>query len=74
MNPIDNNPGTFRANAQQVQDMEASAYDERQAMEDSMNSERFESSLASHIATVFQENVDARQTSGVEVTRTTNGG
>ena len=65
MNPVDNSPGTFIANAQQVQEMETLANEELQSMEDSID-ERAQSSLASHITTTFQRNVDTRQTSGIE--------
>ena len=65
MNPVDNSPGVFVANAAQVTQMENLASQELQDMENALD-ERAQSSLASHIEQAFQDNVDNRQTSGIE--------
>ena len=65
MNPVDNSPGVFVANAAQVTQMENLANQELQDMENALD-ERAQSSLASHIEQAFQDNVDNRQTSGIE--------
>ena len=65
MNPLDDKPGVVIASAEEVVAMEDAAAAELAELEESLE-ERTMDSLAGHIMTVFQENVDTRSTSGME--------
>lgn len=60
-----NTPGVFIADAATLQQIEAHEEEEFKSIEESLD-ERATSFLASHIQRVFQDNVENRQTSGVE--------
>lgn len=66
MSPVNNAPGILVANAQEVQAMEAWADEEMRELEEELEDEGVQSSLAGEIMTNFQENISTRQTSGIE--------
>ena len=66
MDPVNNSPGIAVGNANDVQEMDARAEEVKREIEESIVKEKIQSSLASHVLSVFQENKDARSTSGME--------
>ena len=66
MNPVDDKPGVLIASATEVTAMERAAEENLKALEDSLDEENVNSSLAGHIQQVFQDNKDTRETSGME--------
>jgi len=63
---INDKPGVLIASASEVMAMEDAFLKEREELEKEIDHERLQSSLTSHIMSVFQRNKDARQTSGIE--------
>ena len=66
MNQVENSPAVLIASAEDVVSMEEAREAELLELEGEINEESIKSSLAGHIQTVFQENKDARSTSGIE--------
>ena len=66
MDTVNNRPGILIASASEVVAMEESILREQELLEQEVDSERLQSSLSSFIRQVFQDNKDARQTSGIE--------
>jgi len=63
---VNDKPGVLIASASEVMAMEDAFLKEREELEKEIDHKRLQSSLTSHIMSVFQRNKDARQTSGIE--------
>lgn len=66
MNVIDNSPGVMIMNAEEVMDSELLEEELRLEIEREIDETRIQTSLSSHISTVFQGNKDARTSSEIE--------
>lgn len=68
MNTINDQPAILIASSEDVAEIEAAKQTEQEEVTKAAygENERLQSSLASHILNVFQKNIDARQTSGIE--------
>ena len=66
MNTITDRPGVLIASAEEVEALDELALREEEEVQEAIDKDRQFSSITAHILNIFQENKDARITSGIE--------
>ena len=66
MNPVSDKPAVMVASALEVKEMEDLMEEERRSIDEAVKEDKLISSIAAHIQTAYQENKDARISSGIE--------